>query len=279
MKLWLLFFGICFFNFAIGQSSSDTTKKVSENINGYQPLFFDNHPALPFNAPVVSQVETGFLSPDKSRLFYFCFGLVLLLALVNRLFGKYMSDLFRIFYKGNFTQSGLRDQLMQNSLPSLLLNLLFFAAAGMFINFLVHERSTVIRLNFWQSFGAVTAFVALAYGIKYMLLRLSGWVLNAKELAGNYSFVVFLVNKMAGFILLPTVILMAIGQGRAAEIAQYTCLSLIALLLLYRFAVGYQMSKTKTRTNPLHFFIYFCSFELLPLALIGKLAITMLEVH
>ena len=44
---------------------------------------------------------------------------------------------------------------------------------------------------------------------KFAVIQLTGWIFNAKEPATTYSFIVFLVNKIIGLVLLPLLLLLA----------------------------------------------------------------------
>ncbi len=265
---------------AIAQHDSTQTVMATDSssspvVVADRRLYFTNHPDFNFDAPVVSRLETPFQSPDRTRLFYFCFGMVLFLGVVRSSFTKYVSDIFRVFYRSNFRQYSLREQLSQNKFPSLLLNLLFFLNAAMFLNLLLDSKAMAGR-SFWENFGLLSLGLIVLYGGKFIVIQFAGWLLHAKEVAGTYGFIVFLVNKIIGIVLLPVVILMAIGYQKAAEIGITIALVAVGLLLLYRFVQAFQLIKSKRQTNPVHFFIYFCAFELLPLALIGKFAMTAL---
>lgn len=239
-------------------------------------FIWEPHPVFSFSGPVVQRLETPFAPPDRSTLFYFCLGMVFFLAIVRSGFEKYFRDLFMVFYRSNFRQNSLKEQLSQNRLPSLLLNLLFFISAGMFVNLLAHG-SVPSTGGFWRSFLLWTAAIGGVYAVKWLMLQVSGWLFHVREAAAAYTFVVFLVNKLMGIVLIPATVLLAIGYTPAADMAIVVAGGAIAILLLYRYVQGFQLVKSKSRTSPLHFFVYFCAFELLPLLLLGKIAWTALQ--
>ena len=55
-------------------------------------------------------------------------------------------------------------------------------------------------------------FVAVTYFVKFLILKLAGWTFNLKNLTDSYIFIVFLVNKIIGIVLLPVVVMIALGN-------------------------------------------------------------------
>jgi hypothetical protein len=49
----------------------------------------------------------------------------------------------------------------------------------------------------------------LVYLVKYLFLLFTGWVFNSQEATGSYVFVVFLVNKVMGVLLIPFLLIFA----------------------------------------------------------------------
>src|SRR5690606_35949141 len=75
----------------------------------------------------------------KEALFYVLIGLLLLFALLRAAFAKYVSDLFRVFFRTTMKQKQIRDQLMQAPLPSMVFNLFFVATGGLYLTFVLFD--------------------------------------------------------------------------------------------------------------------------------------------
>ncbi|MCC6760345.1 MAG: hypothetical protein IT252_03980, partial [Chitinophagaceae bacterium] len=61
------------------------------------PYFYQLHPLLPIQSPVIYRLETNFEPPQQDRVFYWLAGLLLLLGIIRMGFAKYFTDLIRIF--------------------------------------------------------------------------------------------------------------------------------------------------------------------------------------
>lgn len=210
----------------------------------------------------------------KEMLFYVLAGLLLLFALLKQVFGKYFADLFRVFFRTTLKQKQIREQLMQNPLPSLLFNIFFIATTGLYIDFLFHYAGIVPVQDFWLLYLYCCIGLFLIYLGKYIALRTAGWLFNMKEAAVSYIFIVFIINKVIGIFLLPVLVLLAFAGEPVYTVTLAVSWCGIGGLLLYRFILGFAAIRNEVRFNLFHFFLYLCAFELSPLLLIWKLLLS-----
>ncbi len=209
------------------------------------------------------------LPQQKDYLFYLLVGIVLLLAIIKRSFPKYFQNLFHLMLQASFRQKQTREQMMQQILPSLLMNLLFILVGGLFIALLAEIRQW-LNISFWRLTLYSIAMLALVYIFKYLVIQFMGWVFNAKEQASTYVFIVFLINKVAGLALLPLLLLFAFSTGYIQEIVTTIAACLVILLLLFRYIVSLTIIRGAVSIHLLHFFIYLCGLELMPMLIMYK---------
>ena len=128
--------------------------------------------------------------------------IVAFLGITKAAFPKYFNAIFSLSFQATFRQIQTREQIAQNELPGFMLNLLFILSGGLFIALLaVYYRWSILPL--WQLFIYSAVILSLIYLAKYLFIKFSGWAFNAKSTADEYSFIVFLVNKMLGIFLVP----------------------------------------------------------------------------
>jgi len=207
-------------------------------------------------------------------VFYLLAGIVLLLGLIRSRFPKYYTDLFGLFFKGSFRQKAIRDRLLENALPSVMLNLLFFCTGGFFLYYLSAYYDVDYKGRFWAGLGFWIALLLTIYVGKLTLLKLMGWLFQIQETSNTYSFIVFMVNKVMGVALIPVVVLMALGPASYKPVLITISAFLLGFLFLYRYAISYPSIRSSVRVNQFHFFLYLCAFEIIPLLVIYK-ALTM----
>jgi hypothetical protein len=215
--------------------------------------------------------------PSKDYLFYLMLALLLYYGLLRVSFEKYINNLFLLFFRTSLRQQQLREQLLQTPLASLLLNILFVISAGLYGSFLV-DFYHVAQIKFPLLFGFCSGAILALYLAKFALLKLCGWIFNIARATEIYIFIVFLVNKMTGILLLPFLIILAFSSNNTINsIAITVSLVMIALLFVYRFSTAFKNIRNEIKLSLFHFFIYLCTFEITPLVLIYRVLLAYLE--
>lgn len=228
-----------------------------------------NHPYLGFQKPAVYMVMKERAPESKDRVFYLLAGLLFFVAFIRLLFPKYFQNTFRLFFQTSFRQKQTRDQLLQQGLGSLLLNLLFFFSSSIYLT-LVLQYYKIAVFPFWELLAYCCAGLLMLYLGKFLFLLFAGWIFNVKEGAATYIFIVFLINKIIGVMLLPFILVIAFSDAALAEAAVTASLIMIILLFLYRYIVSLKSFRRDLHINPFHFFLYLCGVEIVPLLVIGK---------
>ncbi|MEI7472728.1 MAG: DUF4271 domain-containing protein [Chitinophagaceae bacterium] len=220
-------------------------------------------PVLPYTAHIKNR-------PDNDYLFYLLAGLVLLLALLRSFFARYIATLFRVFFNTSLRQNQLTDQLLQSKLPSLLFNVFFFISGGLYIYFLFQYDNIQLSQNKWLIMGANILLMGLVYGVKYSILKFAGWITGNRETAHIYIFVVFMINKIIGILLLPLVILLVFANPAYLHSIEIVSFCVVGLLLLLRYFKSFGLLQNRLKMSTLHFILLISSVEILPLLLIYK---------
>lgn len=234
-------------------------------------LILDQHPYFDFKtkaaAPPLSEKRAV---QGKELLFYLLVFLLIVFAVLRQLFPKYFSDLFRLFFRTTLKQRQIREQLMQTPLPSLMLNGFFVISTGLYISFVLQHFRVSAAKDFWLIFFYASMGLSVAYLVKFIGLKVSGWLFNMPETADSYIFIVFIINKMIGILLLPFLVLLAFSQGDVFRVGLTLSWCLLGGLLIYRLTLSFGAVRNQVRVNLFHFFLYLFAFEIAPLLLVYK---------
>jgi hypothetical protein len=245
-------------------AGSDTPIQTSP----YQRVL--ENPFLPLQAVPINWVINFREASGKEKLFYLIAGLLLLLALIRAAFPRYLKNLFIYFFRTSLRHKQTRDQLLQEQISSLLMNLMFFMITATFITLAVQSFKWVIG-NFSRVWFGTVIFLMLLYLGKFIFLRFAGWVFNSREAARSYLFIVFMINKMLGILLIPVLLLVAFSTQDLVQAAFTLGWLLISSVFVYRYLVSFALFRNKIALNAFHFFIYLMAVEIIPLLLIYKL--------
>lgn len=236
------------------------------------PQVWDIHPffSLTKQADVRASAEKVF--HGKETLFYAIVGLLLVFALLRNLFAKYFSDLFRVFFRTTMKMRQIKDQLMQTPLPSLAFNIFFVASAGLYLSFILYQYVGYKPVpSFWLFYLYTSIALIAIYLVKFVSLKIVGWIFNVSQAADSYIFIVFIINKVIGIFLVPFNVMLAFTNDPLFSVVLVISWVGLAGLFLYRLILGFGAARNEVKFNIFHFFIYMAAFEVAPLILVYRL--------
>ncbi|HEV7621598.1 MAG TPA: DUF4271 domain-containing protein [Flavisolibacter sp.] len=231
---------------------------------------YAGHPYFKFTDPVrYSVVVKKWFG--KEDIFYSLIAILIFFAIIKNGFRRYISDLFKIFFRTSIRQRQIKDQLIQSPLPSLLLNIFFILIAGLYIDILLRNYGMGMQYKFWLLFVYAALALIIVYGIKFITLKFFGWVFQVSDTIETYIFIVFTTNKIAGIFLLPFIVVLSFSYGLLHDVSITLSITLVISLFAYRYFLSYISIQRQLNISLFHFLIYFCAFELAPVLLINKL--------
>lgn len=276
----------------VRQKVQDTSRqKLPDNI----PIFVDytiqkereivftvneilaKNPYLNFFGPPLTLAVHEKKTSNKEPIFYLVLGVLYYFAMIKLFFGRYVNNLITLFFRVTMKQQQLREQLIQDALPSLLLNILFVVSGGLYMAFLAKYFGILSNFGMWWIFLYSMILLACIYIVKFLVLKVTGWVFNVKAATDTYIFIVFLVNKMVGIFLLPVLVFLALPHPFLVPVVLTLSFILLFGLFTYRFLISYRPIRKEINVNVFHFFLYLCAFEIAPLLLIYKVLLIFVE--
>ncbi|HEV2355517.1 MAG TPA: DUF4271 domain-containing protein [Puia sp.] len=232
---------------------------------------------LRFTGQPVAETFEVHRSNGKDSMFYLILAILYYFALIRVFFEKYFNNLLTLFFRVSLRQQQIREQVLQTPLPSLMLNILFVISAGLYACFLLHYSRVGADIRFWVLYMDCMALLAAIYLVKFLVLKFIGWVFSISRATDTYIFVVFLVNKMMGIMLLPFLIVVIFSGQQWREVFITISLAMIFVLWGYRILASFRPVRNEIKLTPFYFFLYLCAFEIAPLLLIYKVLLTYLE--
>lgn len=245
---------------------NDSVKTDTTQLNNYKLL--QQFPIIN-NKPPVYLITSFKQIVNKDFLFYILLGNVFILALIQIIFPRYFKNIFSIFFQTKFRQNQTKEQLSQDNVASFLLNILFVLSGSTFIA-IINQVFEVTAFTYWKTFLIAVFLLSGTYLVKLLFTRFMGWVFNRSDMVGSYNFLVFIVNKIIGVSLLPFMFLLAFSTHYLQQLAFTSSIIFISFLFLFRLFSTYKNLHRALKITALHFFLYFCAVEILPLLLMYK---------
>jgi Domain of unknown function (DUF4271) len=234
-----------------------------------------HHPFFRFTDPIRYSITIKKWQ-GKEAIFYSMIALLIFFALIKNGFSRYIQDLFKTYFRTTAKQKQTKEQLLQNPLPSLLLNVFFVLSIGMFLALLFQYFKLGLDFNFWLLYLYCVLGLIGIYALKFVSLKLFGWIFQVSESTDAYIFIVFATNKVIGIALLPFLVMLAFTYGVINEAAMSLSIMVVFGLIAYRFFLSYVSIRRQIRISFLHFLLYLLVFEVIPLLLINKLLFSFL---
>jgi hypothetical protein len=215
----------------------------------------------------------------KNTFVYIVLCLMVLYALFFYFFRKYVTAVFRLYLNTSLNKTQITDQLRQDEFPSLLANSIFILGMALFATQLIYnasgrETEKIKYLIF------ISLLLAIIYIVKYFCLKFTGWVSSFSSQAGLYIFIVFIVNKVLGFVILPLAVMIALGSNVIKQPLLIIGVIAIFILLATRFFKAFNIVRSAAKLQVFHFIIFIFAVEVLPLLLLykaGKIYLTNLS--
>lgn len=286
-RLLVFFFSILLISFGKDcAAQADTLSVISvhpDSIKPVDPLSNSSHYWLKKNKylneelPAVSLAAKERTKPGKEFLFYLLSIFILVLAVFKVFYSKYFNNIFRVFFNTSLRQNQLTDLLLQAKLASLIFNIFFVISAGLYAWLILDHYKLLKEGNNYILIGLSVLFVAIIYFGKFISLKIIGWISGMSIAIDQYIFVIFLINKIIGILLIPFIILIAFAPATWLTIIIIASFCMIGILFLLRYLRSYGLLQNQLKINPFHFILYIIGMELLPILLIYKFALQVLQ--
>ncbi len=243
-------------------------KKSLRDTTSFKKLM--THPYLPIQTKPSFRINELHIAPNFDGRFYLIIGMLFYLAFIKVTFPKYFFNLFQLIFQSPVRQKQTREQLQQNNLAALFSNILFILNASIFVSLIAVKNAWVDLSLYNCMLYCAIAFTGL-YLFKFLFLWFSGWLFSQGEAIGNYSFIVFLTNKVMGVFLIPAILLLAFSPVSVQDFAYKTALIVISILFVYRYLISFSIVRASLKVSAFHFFLYLCTCEVLPMFVLYKL--------
>ncbi|MEO6228667.1 MAG: DUF4271 domain-containing protein [Ferruginibacter sp.] len=253
----------------VSDSINAVVKQQAKYTNDIQQLLKDNI-YLNWNGKPVAMANKARENGSQDKQFYLLAGIIFLLGFFRFFYVRYFNNLFRVFFNASLRQSQLTDQLLQAKLPSLFFNIIFILAGGVYVYLILDFYNWIPAQNYWLLVLYCGVSLGAVYFVKFITLKFTGWVTGFKEITNTYIFVIFLINKILGVILLPFIVVISFGNPVIASASVIISLFLIGLMFVLRFFRSYGLLQHQLKISSFHFFMYVTGIEVLPLLLIYK---------
>ena len=265
-----------------------TTKSTAQSVFDYQTIFVDTHlttvkqkyQAVLGQHPLVSEEKKGATGKiilrnveNRTGIFLITLFLLFVFAGIKNTFFRYFSNLSMVFTTINSSKRQLKEQLDNNSRASVLfLALYFFSVSFIFYLLFLNESFFPSKYISTAKYGICLLATISFYFIKNGLVKMLAWIFNRENNYHDYQFTNTMINEFTGLFLFPLSIFLLLFNGKLVSIILTISILLLVAMNLFKYIRLIGLMKKMLSMNFIHFFLYLCAFEIMPLLVLIKVA-------
>jgi hypothetical protein len=242
--------------------------RPAENKN-YVKIFHGNELAVRNNFPI----ERNNVAPDW--LFPIIILMLAFFAWMKVFYSKYFIQMIKAFFNLNLSNQIVRDENIFIQRISIYLSIVFNLIAALLIY--------LISIHYGWHLGGLepgftryllfVLFVTLTYALKYLILKICGWLFEQEKEIATYIFNIFLINNILGMALLPFVCLLAYNSSSIGSGFIVIPIILVCGAFLWRLVKGIRIGLGTGSFSPLYLFLYLCTLEIAPLMIFIRIIV------
>lgn len=245
-------------------------KRLANTYPSYVQYYVSNASVYKLIAPAMGQNIEKRMRLKMEWIFY-CFAvLFLLLGFIRYGWKDYFDKIFLVYFNQGFILRQKKDIMMLWNMPSFLLNALFILSSGFFLFFGLGINYILVGADRWQVMIFLVLVILLVYLFKYFFLQLLGWMFKQRDAFEQYSFIVFLNNKIIGILMLVSSFVMAFSSNSSYQSIFKFVLYIIGILFVVRLINAFRIFTRQVRAGIFNVLMAFISLELLPTAMLFK---------
>jgi hypothetical protein len=196
--------------------------------------------------------------------------LVLFFALIRFFFPSELNTIVLAFYSNQALSKINKEDTLFSSWPFIFLYLLFGLITGLYFYLSGKYLEISYPAEGFELFIYLSAVVVGLFTTKIIVLRILGFLFDAKRLVREYVSVLYLSYFNAAILSLPVVIAFSLTSYRFAIIYSYIGIAMLVLIFLFQFLRAGANILSNYKFPKVYLIIYLCALEFCPLIILFK---------
>ena len=215
--------------------------------------------------PIIHYTQYDYLVTSILFLSYIMF---VWLFISNR---KRLNQIIIGLYAGRYANQLAREEVSLGNRVVIFLSALFVFTITLFF-YQTAGYYGFLPVNSMKNTFFITALaIFFIYGLKLLVIKMLGFLFETQKEIREYTISVLMFCNAVGLFMLPVVICLAFLKQVNPSVFIYTGFAIIAVFFLTRLVRGLIIGLNSTRVSRLYLFLYLCTLEIVPLAIMIKL--------
>ncbi len=244
-------------NIPLLQIVTDTTATIS---------LFKHHLLQPRHSqPVLHNTNYDYI---VSGMLLFSYSMFVWLYVSNR---KRLNQVVKGLFMGRYANQLAREEVSMGNRVVIFLSAMFVFTVTIFLNQTATYYEVLPDFGILGTFFLTAFIIFLMYAIKLVLMQVMGFIFETQKEIKEYTVSVLLFCNSVGLFLLPVVICQTFLKQVNPSIFIYTGALIVAIFFLTRIMRGLIIGLNSIRVSKFYLFLYLCTLEVVPLAIMVKL--------
>ena len=218
--------------------------------------------------PIISKRRKKNQDNGRGTLFFIGLGAFLLFGLVRFFYNKYINALFSTLSRSSLWRLSANERLWQKRSVRYLFLLIYYLSAGFVVGEFINSRwahSSEFERWWWGS-----AIIFGIYVFKYLVLQSVALVFRFKKVADEFFKHITVINQVLGLVFLPICGLLLLVPNPIGNILLIIAIVILSISLIFKFLVNIGYVRNLSKVNYMHFMVYLCTLEFIPLAVLAR---------
>lgn len=191
------------------------------------------------------------------------------IGLIRFVFRSAFQNIIHAYYNEQVTQDISKEDSLVTSWPYIFLYLLFSASLGLFLLIYISAfgNSNLLTL---ENFLSLSAFVAVLFVVKILLIRLVAAIFELQRVAREYIAVLYLMYFNSMLILMPFLLIVTFVPVPYFKFLLTLFAILAAMLFIYKFIVTAFRLLGQLKFSIFYLILYLCALEIAPIMILIK---------
>lgn len=191
------------------------------------------------------------------------------IGLIRFVFRSAFQNIIQAYYNEQVTQDISKEDSLVTSWPYIFLYLLFSLSLGLFLLIYISAfgNSNLLTL---ENFFSLSAFVAVLFVVKILLIRLIAAIFELQRVAREYIAVLYLMYFNSMLILMPFLLIVTFAPVEYFKFLLTLFAVLAAVLFIYKFVVTAFRLLGQLKFSIFYLILYLCALEIAPIMILVK---------
>ncbi len=194
---------------------------------------------------------------------------MILMAVVANVRRSIFGKVFKSLLNDNILKATQKDEENGISGAFIILYIIFILNISTFIYLSSLYFFPASNINWWAIFGGVM----LIYAVRHLFLSLFSVVFLDNGQSVQYGFMIAVFNLAIGIILFPLNLIIAFAPEYISSFTLIVSIVVLGIIYLVRYARGVIQGLLAFSNSLFHFFLYLCTFEIVPLLMIIRICL------